>query len=68
MDIYEIRRLEILSEDGSLSVRYGNRGEPYRDGIEIAIEKNGKVVMAFLDLVEAKEVKDKLSEFIETRK
>jgi hypothetical protein len=67
MRIYAVKRLEIHSDEGILDVRCSGIIDP-KVRIEITISQDDDFMVASLDLFEAKTVRDKLSEFIETRK
>jgi hypothetical protein len=66
MRIYAVKRLEIHSDDGMLDVRCSDIIDP-KFRIEITISQDDDFMVSVLDLFEAKAVRDKLSEFIETR-
>lgn len=56
------QRAEFRGEDGErLEVNYANRGEPYREGIDIALYENRKLSYIFLEDREAKELRDLLN-------
>lgn len=49
-------------EECSLSVRFSNRGEPYRDGIELELEEESRLVAClFIESREAKQLRDLLN-------
>lgn len=50
MRINREKSLEIIGLDGNLRARYSNRGEPFREGLEIQIEDDeyGSCVAALL--------------------
>jgi len=61
VDKYKIRQ-DFKSEEGeTLSVYYTNRGEPYREGIEISFDNDGQYgPSVFLEDDEAKSLRDLL--------
>lgn len=45
---------------GEVSVRHGNMGEPYRQGIEIELREDGRSIRAFMEDWEARSLRDLL--------
>lgn len=58
----EKRRVCFESEDGgSLEVSYTNMGDPYREGIAVALEDGDQFSYLFIEKDEAKQLRDLLN-------
>lgn len=58
----EKKRVKFDAEDGgSLEVIHTNMGEPYREGIQVALEDGDKFVYLFIESYEAKKLRDLLN-------
>lgn len=59
----------VFREDGhELEVHYANRGEPYRDGVELSFSRTDYSTpgtWVLLDRAEVRQLRDKLTEFLE---
>lgn len=59
-----VEKLELLSVDGSLTVMYGNSGEPFREGVSMEVKTEDEWVRVLLDYHDVKCLRNKLSEYL----
>jgi hypothetical protein len=65
-----VKPLRFTEGSHSIAVHYSNRGEPFREGVEIAFDsdcKEVRPVWVLLNRSEVMELRDKLSEFLESQ-
>lgn len=56
------KRVRFDAEDGGfLEVSYTNMGEPFREGVQVALEHDGKLSYVFIEDYEAKQLRDLLN-------
>jgi hypothetical protein len=61
-----VPNLELIGSDGgSVLIRYGNLGEPFREGVEINVVHEGKHVCVLLDARETTLLRDKLNALLD---
>jgi hypothetical protein len=63
----KVRPLIFTEDDHELNVRYSNRGEPFREGVEFSFDRrDGRTcpIWVLLDRHEVKQLRDKLNEFL----
>lgn len=63
----QVRPLVFTEDDNELTVRYGNRGEPFRQGVELMFDRcDGRTcpIWVLLDRHEVLTLKTKLDEFL----
>jgi hypothetical protein len=58
------RSLEFTEEDSTLTVRYSNRGDPYRDGVEFNFDNGRSNTRVLLSYEEVEKLNVKLEEFL----
>lgn len=66
----QVRPLRFSEEDHEMLVAYGNRGEPFRKGVEFTFDRqDGRTcpIWVLLDRDEVQQLRDKLSEFLESK-
>jgi hypothetical protein len=67
MRIVRAKTKRIDGLDGSsLIVEYDNMGEPYREGVRIGIEHDGKAISALLDAKDARGLVTAIDPFLQT--
>lgn len=60
-----VPNLELRGSDGGVMlVRYGNLGEPFREGVEINVVHEDRHVCVLLDVRETRSLRDKLTELL----
>lgn len=57
VDKYNSLRIE-NGHDDNLLARYSNRGEPFREGVELTLSSYGEELTVFLDEFEVKQLQD----------
>lgn len=67
-----VKPLKFREEDHEMSVQYSNRGEPFRDGVEFCFSRSDfdwvkmPATWVLLDRSEVQQLRDKLTEFLNT--
>lgn len=66
----QVKPLVFRDGDGKLSVHYDNRGEPFREGVEIEFDReDGRTcpVYVLLDRDDVERFRNKLNEFLASK-
>ena len=66
----QVRPLRFSEDDHELTVQYSNRGEPFRDGVELMFDRqDGRTcpIWVLLDRDDVQKLRDKLNEFLEAK-
>ena len=70
MRMGQVRPLRFSEEDHQMSVRYSNRGDPFRQGAEFHFERLDSIgceVWVLLDRDEVTRLRDKLNKFLSAK-
>jgi hypothetical protein len=66
----QVKPLVFTEDDHELTVRYGNRGEPFRSGVEFTFDRmDGRTcpIWVLLERREVQTLRDKLNEFLASK-
>jgi hypothetical protein len=66
----QVKPLVFSEDERELRVEYGNRGEPFRDGVEFTFARlDGRTcpIWVLLDRDEVQTLRDKLNEFLASK-